>query len=115
MLNRRWTVPLLVLGVSGFAGCSSDEAARCVTGEPAAEVCITSSGGGFQVKASGLEPGSNLVIETEQTGAAVYEVGAEGSSDGAIGLLGNFDGSTVSISATAEDGQLFAGEIALGG
>jgi len=115
MLKPRWVLLSVFFGVLAIAGCSSGDEARCVLGESPAEVCITGSNNNLEIKASGLEPGSQLVLETQKTGEGSYVVGAGGAPDGVIGLLGDLGGETISISATSESGAPFEGEVTIAG
>ncbi len=101
-------VPLVIL-----AACGDSDSTSCVSSGDA-EVCAVSSDGSIGFTASGLEPGSDLTIDSDVGDPATYPVGPDGGfGDGAIGFLSLFAGTEVvfTITAVAADGERFGGEI----
>ena len=102
--------PLMFVGVA----CGDSSSTSCVSAGDA-EACAVSSDGNISFTTSGLEPGSELTIDSDPGEPATYVVGPTGSiaPDGAIGLLSLFAGTEVvfTVSAVAAGGQEFGGEI----
>lgn len=94
--------------------CSDSSSTSCVSAGDA-EVCAVSSNESIGFTTSGLEPGSELTIDSDPGEPATYVVGPTGSiaPDGAIGFLSLFAGTEVvfTVSAVAAGGQEFGGEI----
>jgi hypothetical protein len=102
--------PLMFVGVA----CGDSSSTSCVSAGDA-EVCAVTSDGSISFTTSGLEPGSELTIDSDPGEPATYVVDPTGSigSDGAIGFLSLFAGTEVvfTVSAVATGGQEFGGEI----
>ncbi|MCU1378264.1 MAG: hypothetical protein JWN29_1247 [Acidimicrobiales bacterium] len=99
-------VVLAACGGSGAAGAS------CIRVE-SAEVCTESSGGAIRVRAAGLQPGSDLVLDTDGTGSASYSVGDDGQLSGEVGILTG-DPSTpvdITVAATTGSGAVLKGQL----
>lgn len=114
MFGQRSFLFAALLATAGVAACSSDGEARCLGEDSSAQVCITGSDFDYEVQASGLEPGSTLLFgtnETAATGEIAFVIGADGAPDGSVGLLGDYSGKTISISATMASGAILEGEI----
>ena len=75
--------------------------------------CITRSNWSVTIEASGLEPGSQLVIGSELAGETSSLVAFHGAPDRTLGILGDVGGQTISISATSESGERFGGDITI--
>lgn len=103
---------ILLMGAT--AGCSSSDDQRVCLSAEGAEVCIVGASDDLVLDASGLEPGSELLIETTKAGEESYLVSERGSPDGAIGFLGDFGGETFTISAVAASGELIDGAVTVG-
>lgn len=111
--NRCLLVLPLALMFVGVA-CGDSGSTSCVSAGDA-QVCAVSSDGSISFTTSGLEPGSELTIDSDRGEPATYMVGPAGSvgPDGAIGFLSLFAGTEVvfTVAAVAEGGQEFGGEI----
>lgn len=110
-------IPPLAAVCLGLAACGADGAASCVATETA-EVCMVDRNGVKNVRASGLEPGSDVTltsIDNDDFDPIVVTADDEGAveppDDG--GLLYVFGGVTVTFGVDAIDGSgaSFAGEL----
>ncbi len=93
--HRSWVLAIAPLVV--LAACSDSSSRSCVSSGDA-EVCAVSSDGSIQFSVSGLEPGSDLTIDSDVGDPATYPVGPDGGvggGDGAIGFLSLFSGTEV--------------------
>jgi hypothetical protein len=106
----------LVAGVWMIVGaaCSTGSDAVCLSGG-SGEVCADGSGGSIQFSGSGLEPGSEVRLESDELGPVVLRVDADGALDptGAAGVLVLFSGTefTFTVSATDDRGDPIVGDI----
>ena len=109
---------LLTAGLSvAVAGCgaSNSHETTCLRSH-GARVCAASIRGSVTISADGLEPGSNLTLETAASGADSYKIGDSGTPDGAIGFIA-YDVSkpppTITVTASAANGAPLTGELSL--
>ncbi len=88
------------------SGCGSDSDAVCVSSE-SGEVCADGSDGGIKFSGSGLEPGSEVRMESDELGQVVLVAEADGSLDpnGAAGVVALFAGTEFTFEVTAIDDQ----------
>lgn len=106
---------LLVVGVASITvSCGSD--AVCVSTD-VGEVCAESSDGRIEFSGRGLDPESDVVIDSARLGPSVHGVGADGTLDagGSIGVLSLFAGTEYNFTVWAvdADGDPLSGEIVI--
>jgi hypothetical protein len=106
---------LLVVAVASITvSCGSD--AVCVSTD-VGEVCADSSDGRIEFSGRGLDPESDVVIDSARLGQSVYSVGADGTLDagGSIGVLSLFTDTefTFTVAAVDADGEPLSGEIVI--
>jgi hypothetical protein len=96
------------------AACSEGSDAVCVS-SGSGEVCADGSGGSIEFSGSGLEPGLEVRLESDDVGVFVLRADADGDLDptGAAGVVSLFSGTefTFAVSAVAADGNAMAGDI----
>ena len=95
--------------------CGSDDAV-CVSTD-VGEVCADSSDGRIEFSGRGLDPESDVTIDSAQLGPSIYDVAADGTLDagGSIGVLSFFADTeyTFTVSAVDADGEPLSGEIVI--
>jgi hypothetical protein len=118
-MGRTGRAPLGLLAVtvaSITVSCGSDDDAVCVSTD-VGEVCADSSDGGIEFSGRGLDPRSDVVIDSAPLGQSVYGVGTDGTfgAGGSIGVLSLFADTefTFTVWAVDADGEPLSGEIVI--
>lgn len=104
-----------VVALTIVSSCGSDGSAVCVSND-VAEVCADNSNGSIVFSGSGLEPESDVRIDSTTVGSDVYRVGADGTFEpGGRGVLSAFDGAllTFTISGVDTNGDPIQGDIVI--
>lgn len=113
-MARRRYLPIW-LAVSAIAGCSSSGSSTvCLSGRTG-EICAEGPSSAVALTATGLMPGSEVVVESATFGSARFVVAADGTLDGAVGAVSVAAPATVrfDISAVDGDGTPIEGRITL--
>ncbi len=114
----RLGVPVVALAVAAavaVTACGDEVEQVCVT-EGDAELCLERDGGAATLSGEGLEPGSDLVVSSPETGSTTYTVGDDGTPDGLIGFLGDDAGEPVEVdvAGVTASGATIDGTLRLG-
>ncbi len=106
----------LAVGVMVLVGaaCSAGADAVCLS-NGSGDVCADGSSGSIEFSGSGLEPGSQVRLTSDELDPVVLRVGADGGLDqgGTTGVLALFSGTefTFAVSATDDQGNPIVGDI----
>lgn len=104
------SVALLLLAACSDQADSSHQA--CLR-EGGAEVCAERRNGAVSFSVSGLQPGSDLELATEEAGPESYSVGPNGEPAGSIGFVSVTPSSPleVQVAATTANGAVLGGTL----
>ncbi len=96
------------------AACGAGSDAACLS-SGSGEVCADGSSGSIEFSGSGLEPGSQVRLESDELGPIVLRVDGDGGLDpaGAAGVVALFSGTdfTFAVSAVDDQGNPIVGDI----
>jgi hypothetical protein len=115
-MGRAPQVRLAIVVASITVSCGSDDGTVCVSTD-VGEVCADGSDGRIEFSGRGLDPESDVVIDSARLGQGVYAVGADGTLDsgGSTGVLSFFTDTefTFTVWAVDADGEPLSGEIVI--
>lgn len=113
--QRAMAVALVLVASTAASSCGTDGTTTCVAND-VGEVCANNRSGAITFTGQGLEPNSDVRLDSSAVEPIVYEVRADGTFEpGGGGVLSTFANTefTFTVAAVDADGNPLEGDIVI--